>query len=148
MESIRKRSRTTRTEEGGTPEIQNRQWSPAQRLLRQEAREKRILAGCSRHRHTGSGRVRTRMPSDYLSTQALARMSGCVRIYQLGCPMTRRQFRAMPEDLQRLYVHLLRDKHGATRRDVREMVGEDFGLRFGEGDAQRWAAFRRRGRAE
>lgn len=128
--------------------MHNRHWREAQRLLRQEAREKRILAGCSRRRHSGSGRVRTRLPSDGLSRQALAGMNGRIRVYQLGRPMTRRQFRAMPEDLQRLYVLLLRDKHGATRRNVRELVGEDFGLHFGAGDAQRWAEFRRRETAE
>ena len=48
---------------------------------------------------------------------------------------------ALPEDLRRLYVKLLRDKHGATRQQARQLTGEDYGLRFGEGDAQKWAAF-------
>ena len=58
----------------------------------------------------------------------------------------RRQFLALPEDLRRLYVKLLRDKHGATRQQARQLTGEDYGLRFGEGDAQKWAAFLARGK--
>ena len=65
---------------------------------------------------------------------------------QLGRPLTRRQFLALPEDLRRLYVKLLRDKHGATRQQARQLTGEDYGLRFGEGDAQKWAAFLARGK--
>ena len=53
---------------------------------------------------------------------------------------------ALPEDLRRLYVKLLRDKHGATRQQARQLTGEDYGLRFGEGDAQKWAAFLARGK--
>ena len=52
----------------------------------------------------------------------------------------------LPEDLRRVYVKLLRDKHGATRQQVRQMTGEDYGLRFGEGDARKWEAFLARGR--
>ena len=47
---------------------------------------------------------------------------------------------------ERLYVKLLRDKHGATRQQARQLTGEDYGLRFGEGDAQKWAAFLARGK--
>ena len=61
-------------------------------------------------------------------------------------PPPRRQFLALPEDLRRLYVKLLRDKHGATRQQARQLTGEDYGLRFGEGDAQKWAAFLARGK--
>ena len=64
----------------------------------------------------------------------------------LSARLTRRQFLALPEDLRRLYVKLLRDKHGATRQQARQLTGEDYGLRFGEGDAQKWAAFLARGK--
>lgn len=93
-----------------------------------------------------SGRVRVRTASDVLSDRDWDRMNGHIRIYQLGRPLTRRQFLALPEDLRRLYVKLLRDKHGATRQQARQLTGEDYGLRFGEGDAQKWAAFLARGK--
>ena len=37
-------------------------------------------------------------------------------------------------------------EHGATRQQARQLTGEDYGLRFGEGDAQKWAAFLARGK--
>ena len=116
------------------------------RMLQEEIRERRELARSGKCKCVGSGKVRVRTPSDAMRQRELERLNGRVRIYQLGRPMSRRQFRALPEDLQRLYVRLLRDKHGATRRAVRELIGEDFGLRFGEGDSARWNAFLARGR--
>ena len=77
---------------------------------------------------------------------ALVVLVGLAVILDDGRPRTRRQFRALPEDLRRLYVKLLRDKHGATRQQARQLTGEDYGLRFGEGDAQKWAAFLARGK--
>ena len=77
-------------------------------------------------------------------------MSACVPVlfsrFRISCSLRRRQFLALPEDLRRLYVKLLRDKHGATRQQARQLTGEDYGLRFGEGDAQKWAAFLARGK--
>ena len=118
----------------------------ARRLLQEEIREKKILANCSRRKCVHSGQVRVRTAADALSEREWERMNGRIRIYQLGRPMTRRQYLALPEDLRRIYVKLLRDKHGATRQQARRMTGEDFGLRFGEGDARKWEAFLERGR--
>ena len=118
----------------------------ARRLLQEELREKKRLASSGRRKCVHSGRVRVRMMSDALSEQEWARMNGHIRIYQLGRPLTRRQYLALPEDLRRIYVKLLRDKHGATRQQVRQLVGEDLGLRFGTGDARRWEAFLARGK--
>ena len=132
----RMRSGAQRMKEAGT----------ARRLLQEEIREKRILANCSKRKCVHSGRVRVRVASDALNEREWERMNGHIRIYQLGRPMTRRQFLGMPEDLRRIYVKLLRDKHGATRQQVRQMTGEDYGLQFGEGDARKWEAFLARGR--
>ena len=63
------------------------------------------------------------MAADALSEREWDRMNGHIRIYQLGRPMTRRKFLELPEDLRRVYVKLLRDKHGATRQQVRQMTG-------------------------
>ena len=118
----------------------------ARRLLQEEIREKRILANCSKRKCVHSGQVRVRMAADALSEREWDRMNGRIRIYQLGRPMGRRQFLRLPEDLQRLYVRLLRDKHGATRQEVLALTGEDFGMPFGVGDAEQWQAFLTQGR--
>ena len=112
----------------------------------EEIREKKSVANSGKCKCVHSGRVRVRTASDALSDRDWDRMNGHIRIYQLGRPLTRRQFLALPEDLRRLYVKLLRDKHGATRQQARQLTGEDYGLRFGEGDAQKWAAFLARGK--
>ena len=112
----------------------------------EEIREKKSVANSGKCKRVHCGRVRVRTASDVLSDRDWDRMNGHIRIYQLGRPLTRRQFLALPEDLRRVYVKLLRDKHGATRQQVRQMTGEDYGLRFGEGDARKWEAFLARGR--
>ena len=118
--------------------------SQARQELMREIREKEKLVKNSRGRTAGKRRMRT--AADAMSAQERMALNGCVRVYQLGRPMTRRKFLALPEDLRRVYVKLLRDKHGATRQQVRQMTGEDYGLRFGEGDARKWEAFLARGR--
>lgn len=113
----------------------------ARRLLMEELREKRDIARNGKKKRVGSGRVRVRMSCDGLDRRGWAQQDGRLRVYQLGRPMGFLEFRRLPEDVQRLYVKLLRDKHGATRRDVRRLVGEDFGMHFGAGDAEKWRAF-------
>ena len=116
----------------------------ARRLLQEEIREKRILANCSKRKCVHSGQVRVRMAADALSEREWDRMNSHIRIYQLGRPMSRRQFRALPEDLQRLYLRLLRDKHGATREQARALTGTEPGAWHGEGDPEKWQAFLKR----
>ena len=123
-----------------------RELGTARRLLMEEIREKKSVANSGKCKRVHCGRVRVRTASDVLSDRDWDRINGHIRIYQLGRPLTRRQFLALPEDLRRLYVKLLRDKHGATRQQARQLTGEDYGLRFGEGDAQKWAAFLARGK--
>lgn len=123
-----------------------RELGTARRLLMEEIREKKSVANSGKCKRVHCGRVRVRTASDVLSDRDWDRMNGHIRIYQLGRPLTRRQFLALPEDLRRLYVKLLQDKHGATRQQARQLTGEDYGLRFGEGDAQKWAAFLARGK--
>ena len=118
--------------------------SQARQELMREIREKEKLVKNSRGRTAGKRRMRT--AADAMSAQERMALNGCVRVYQLGRPMGRRQFLRLPEDLQRLYVRLLRDKHGATRQDVLALTGEDFGMPFGVGDAEQWQAFLTQGR--
>lgn len=80
--------------------------------------KKRIAAG-DRHRKRGSRSQKCPLPSDGLSNAQLSRMSGPVRSYQLGQPMSWRTFLEMPEDLQRQYLERLRTKYKATN----EMIG-------------------------
>ena len=104
-----------------------RELGTARRLLMEEIREKKSVANSGKCKRVHCGRVRVRTASDVLSDRDWDRMNGHIRIYQL-------------------YVKLLQDKHGATRQQARQLTGEDYGLRFGEGDAQKWAAFLARGK--
>ena len=78
-----------------------RELGTARRLLMEEIREKKSVANSGKCKRVHSGRVRVRTASDVLSDRDWDRMNGHIRIYQLGRPLTRRQFLALPEDLRR-----------------------------------------------
>ena len=121
-----------------------REAGSARRMLQEEIRERKRLAVNGGHKCGHSGRVRVRMSSDLLDRNAWEQRNGALRIYQLGRPMSRRQFRALPEDLQRLYLRLLRDKHGATQEQARALTGTEPGAWHGEGDPEKWQTFLKR----
>ncbi len=69
-----------------------RELGTARRLLMEEIREKKSVANSGKCKRVHSGRVRVRTASDVLSDRDWDRMNGHIRIYQLGRPLTRRQF--------------------------------------------------------
>jgi len=107
--------------------------------------ERRTLARAARCRYTGAGEVTVRLPSDALPARALEQLNGPARSYQLGKPLHAAEFSALPDDLKRLYLRLLRDRYGGTERQIRRLTGtqENYGvcLSAARGDRRRWKRF-------
>lgn len=64
-----------------------------------------------------------RLPSDYLSRKELKAMSGKVESYRMNDPMTWDEFKAMPQDLQRDYITLIRERFGVSDSAIARMFG-------------------------
>lgn len=73
--------------------------------------EKKKIAHSSHNRKTHCGKGgRVKFPSDYLSKKELKAMNGVVKSYNLNKPMTWKEFRSMPQDLQVMYIKKLRNE--------------------------------------
>jgi hypothetical protein len=124
-------------------------WTAAETLqvYREEQQERQVLARSSRGRYTGAGAVTVRLPSDALEGRELAGLNGPARSYDLGRPLGGAEFEALPDDLKRLYLRLLRDRHGGTERQIRRLTGarESYGvcLSAARGDRAKWRRFLR-----
>ena len=75
--------------------------------------EKKKIARSSHNRKTHCGKGgRVKFPSDYLSKKELKAMNGVVKSYNLNKPMTWKEFRSMPQDLQIMYIKKIRNEFG------------------------------------
>lgn len=74
------------------------------------ADKKRTARGVNNKRtHTGKG-GKVRFPSDNLTRKELNAMNGEVVSYKLNEPMTWAEFKALPDDIKKTYIKLLREK--------------------------------------
>ena len=64
-----------------------------------------------------------RLPSDYLSRKELKAMSGKVESYRMNDPMKWEEFKAMPKDLQKDYIVLIRERFGVSDTTIAKMFG-------------------------
>ncbi len=90
-------------------------------FYKDSAEKKRNGWGAHNMNRTGKGKVR--FPSDNLTKKEREAMSGEVVSYDLGKPMTWKQFRGMPVDLQKTYFLNLREKYMGTENQIAAMFG-------------------------
>lgn len=84
-----------------------------QYIMISDSIEKKKIAHSSHNRKTHCGKGgRVKFPSDYLSKKELKAMNGDVKSYSLNKPMTWKEFRSMPQDLQIMYIKKLRNEFG------------------------------------
>lgn len=50
-------------------------------------------------------------------------MNGEITTYRINSPMTWQEFKAMPDDLKRLYINWLREKFNAPDSEIADMLG-------------------------
>jgi hypothetical protein len=135
----------TETNEFGAGRFRSADWAEAYEALTEDMAERRALARSAFGRVSGGGEVRVRLPSDHLRPGQQSELNGPTRVYDLGRPLSRGEYAGLPDDLKRLYLRLLRDRHGGTEKQIRRLTGaaETFGVRLSgaRGDGRRWAAF-------
>lgn len=90
----------------------------------QDVREKKVTGYSARKQRSHCGKSgRVRLPSDYLSKKELQNMSGECKSYRLNEPMKWPEFKAMPTDIQGLYLTALREKYNVSDAQLAKMFG-------------------------
>jgi hypothetical protein len=85
--------------------------------------KKRTARGAHNKRtHCGKGGA-VMFPSDYLTTKEKKAMNGECKAYRMNAPMTWKEFKAMPEDLQIDYIKAIRKKFGNNNKVIFDMFG-------------------------
>lgn len=86
--------------------------------------EKKKTGNSARNRRTHNGKGgKAKLPCDYMTKKELEAMNGDCVSYRLNEPMTWAGFKSMPDDIQRDYIRLLRQKYGVTNTDLADMFG-------------------------
>lgn len=89
------------------------------------ADKKRTARGIYNKRtHTGKG-GKVRFPSDNLTRKELDAMNGEVVSYKLNEPMTWAEFKALPDDIKKTYIKLLREKFDVPDSRIAAMLKID-----------------------
>lgn len=87
------------------------------------ADKKRTARGIYNKRtHCGKGGT-VRFPSDSLTRKEKEALNGEVKAYRLNDPMTWKEFKALPDDLQAVYVKGLRNRFDVSDVKIGEMMG-------------------------
>lgn len=91
-------------------------------LFVSDSAQKKNIGNSARHRRTHNGkRGGVKLPSDFLTKKEREAMSGECMSYRLNEPMKWAEFKAMPEDIQRQYVQLLRERYGVSNSNLADM---------------------------
>lgn len=97
--------------------------SDEQYELYQDIKEKKVTARSARHTRTHCGKGGpVKFPSDYKTKKELEAMNGECKSYRLNDPMSWEEFKAMPEDLKKDYIKLIRQKYNAPDKEIAEHI--------------------------
>ncbi len=91
-------------------------------LYKSDIAEKKRISHGAHNKRTHNGKGGCKLPHEYLTKKERDAMNGAVNQYNLGKPMTIKQLRKLPEDLQREYLSNIINKKCCTRGDLVEML--------------------------
>lgn len=85
--------------------------------------QKKSIAHSAMKRKCGSKSKRCKLPSDNISRKQWNERCGEVVSYQIGKPMTWREFGKLPKDLKEEYLNNLISEYSANARNMADMFG-------------------------
>lgn len=95
------------------------------RQFESDVRAKKRIARGEKNRHKAIRGCKT--PSDYLTKKQRERLNGVVMSYSMGKPITWEEFRAMPEDIQKVYVLGIRERFPKVpNKELADMFGKSY----------------------
>ena len=90
----------------------------------EDLRDKKRTATGAHHKRTHCGKGGAiRFPSDFKTKKEREAMNGEVKSYKLNDPMGWEEFKAMPDDVQKLYITALREKYNVSDTNIFKMMG-------------------------
>lgn len=92
-------------------------------IFQQTSRERKRIGAGAYARKKGSKTRKCTLPSDNLTAGQIKKRNGEIMEYKLNKPMKWKEFRSMPEDLQKEYIQKLASEKKAKAKDVAEMLG-------------------------
>jgi len=92
-------------------------------IFHQEVQRGRDLAKGARYKKNGSKSRKCALPSDRCTEAQLKKKNGKVQTYSVNCPLTWKQFKALPHDLQQEYISYLQDTFNVSSTQLSDMFG-------------------------
>lgn len=86
-------------------------------------KERAALARSSRHRKAGSRSRKVPMRTDYMTPAQLRKENGPVMTYNMNAPITMRDLRTWPLDLQREYMRRIDERFPVPGAYIADMLG-------------------------
>lgn len=93
--------------------------------FKEDVKEKKSLVASSRHKKNGSKSKKVTLPSDGMTRKQWESKNGEITTVQMNQPMTYKEFKSIPEDLQERYLACLVDGYRVTSKHLAEMLGTD-----------------------
>ena len=91
-------------------------------LFKEHEQETKRIARGSYNKKRGSRSRKCSLPQDRMTKGEWKKMNGEVKTYNLEAPMTKADFRSMPNDLKVKYIDNMAAK-GARLKDIANMIG-------------------------
>lgn len=99
-------------------------YSDEEYLFRKDTADKKVTARSARHTRTHCGKGGSvKFPSDFMSKKERDAMNGECKYYRMNDPITWDEFKALPDDLKKLYIKNLKDKFNVPNSAFAEMFG-------------------------
>ena len=92
-------------------------------VFQQTSRERKRIGAGAYARKNGSRTKKCTLPSDNMTAGQIKKRNGEIMQYKLNQPMKWKEFKSMPEDLQKEYIQKLASEKKARAKDVAEMLG-------------------------
>ena len=92
-------------------------------VFQQTSRERKRIGAGAYARKNGSRTRKCTLPSDNMTAGQIKKRNGEIMQYKLNQPMKWKEFKSMPEDLQKEYIQKLASEKKARAKDVAEMLG-------------------------
>ena len=88
-----------------------------------DVKERKSVARSARSRRTHNGKGgRVIMPSDHMTRKEWEAMNGDVKSYKLNEPMSYAEFKALPDDIKKIYIKTLRSKFNVPDKHIAQMM--------------------------
>ena len=92
-------------------------------IFQQTSRERKRTGAGAYARKNGSRTKKCTLPSDNMTAGEIRKRNGEIMQYKLNQPMKWKEFKSMPEDLQKEYIQKLASEKKARIIDIAEMLG-------------------------